>query len=36
MFNRYSILTVDDMREAQKQTEEYRKSQRENVVAIAK
>ena len=36
MFERYSILTTDDMREAQKRTEEYRKSQREKVVAIAK
>ncbi len=35
MFERYSILTTDDMREAQKKTEEYRKSQREKVVAIA-
>jgi hypothetical protein len=35
MFERYSILT-NDMREAQKKTEEYRKSQREKVVAIAK
>lgn len=29
MFERYSILTTDDMREAQKKTEKYRKSQRE-------
>jgi integrase len=36
MFERYSILTTDDMREAAKKTEEYRKSQREKVVAIAK
>jgi integrase len=36
MFERYSILTTDDMREAQKRTEEYRQSQREKVVAIAK
>jgi integrase len=36
MFERYSILTTDDMREAQKKTEQYRQSQREKVVAIAK
>jgi integrase len=36
MFERYSILTTDDMREAARKTEEYRKSQREQVVAIAK
>lgn len=36
VFERYSIIVTDDMREAQKQTEEYRKSQREKVVAIAK
>jgi integrase len=36
VFERYSIIITDDMREAQKQTEEYRKSQREKIVAIAK
>jgi integrase len=36
MFERYSILTTDDMREAARRTEEYRKTQREKVVAIAK
>jgi len=36
MFERYSILDTDDMCEAQKKTEEYRKGQREKVVAIAK
>jgi integrase len=36
MFERYSILSTDDMREAAKKTEEYRKSQREKVVAIAR
>jgi integrase len=35
MFERYSILTTDDMREAAKKTEDYRKSQREKIVAIA-
>jgi hypothetical protein len=35
MFERYSILDTDDMREAQKKTEEYRATQREKVVAIA-
>ena len=34
MFERYSILDTDDMREAQKKTEEYRATQREKVVAI--
>jgi len=36
MFERYSILTTDDMRLALQQTEQYRESQREKVVAIAK
>jgi len=36
MFKRYSILTRNDLREAAKKTEEYRKNQREKVVAIAK
>jgi hypothetical protein len=36
MFERYSILITDDMREAQKQTEEYRKNQLQKVVSIAK
>lgn len=36
MFERYSILTTDDMREAARKTEEYRKSQREKVVVMAK
>jgi integrase len=36
MFERYSILTTDDMREAQEKTELYRQSQREKVVAIAR
>ena len=36
MFKRYSIVTVDDIREVLKKTEAYRKEQREKVVAIAK
>jgi integrase len=36
MFQRYNIITTDDMREAAKRTEEYRKTQREKVVAMAK
>ena len=35
MFQRYNIVTTDDMREALKKTEAYRKEQREKVVAIA-
>jgi hypothetical protein len=36
MIERYSILTTDDMREAQMRVEEYRKNQLQKVIAIAK